>query len=247
MHHDTPPATAPVRPSRHHLLTLAAPVLVALAGGVVLIAPPPAWGQAAAASASVTAAVSSRPDDELAAAFDRFDQAGAANPAAVDDAAERFARLSAARPADPVLRAYAGATTSMRAVTTMLPWRKMTYAEDGLALVDKALAQLGSAHEQALHRGVPAVLETRFVAANTFLGLPAMFNRAERGRQQLDQVLGSPLLDSAPLRFRAVVWLRAARLAEDDKQPERARQWYERVVASNAPQATAARDRLKGL
>lgn len=247
MHHATPPAAAPRQPSRRHLLALATPALVALAGGVVLIAPPPAWGQTAAARAAAVAGVGTRPDDELAAAFERFDQAGPANPAAVDEAADRFGRLSAARPADPVLRAYAGATTSMRAVTTMLPWRKMTYAEDGLALVDKALAQLGSAHDQALHRGVPAVLETRFVAANTFLGLPAMFNRAERGRQQLDQVLGSPLLDGAPLRFRAVVWLRAARLAEDDKQPERARQWYERVVASNAPQAATARDRLKGL
>ena len=247
MHHDTPPAAATVRPSRRHLLSLAAPVLVALAGGAVLIAPPPAWGQTATASAPAGVAAAARPDDELAAAFERFDQAGPANPAAVDDAAERFARLSAARPADPVLRAYAGATTSMRAVTTMLPWRKMTYTEDGLALVDKALAQLASVHEQPLHRGVPAVLETRFVAASTFLGLPAMFNRSERGRQQLDQVLGSPLLDSAPLPFRAVVWLRAARLAEDDKQPARARQWYERVVASNAPQAGTARDRLKGL
>ena len=123
----------------------------------------------------------------------------------------------------------------------------MTFAEDGLAQIDKALAQLASAHDQPLHRGVPAVLETRFVAASTFLGLPSMFNRGERGRQQLDQVLASPLLDSAPLPFRAVVWLRAARLAEDDRQPARARQWYERVVASNAPQAPAARDRLKGL
>ena len=231
------------RPSRRHLMGLAAPALVALASGALLVHLPPAQAQPATSAP----AAATLPDAELAAAFARFDQAGPGNTAAVDDAAEQFTRLSAAHPADPVLRAYAGAATSMRAVTTMLPWRKLSYTEDGLALVDKALAQLSSVHEQALHRGVPAVLETRFVSASTFLGLPAMFNRAERGRQQLDQVLGSPLLDRAPLPFRATVWLRAARLAEDDKQTARARQWYERVVASHAPQAAAARDRLKGL
>jgi hypothetical protein len=172
MHPAATPIAPEPRPSRRRLLALTAPVLVALTGSVVMLNPPPAWGQAAGAAAAT------RPDDELATAFDRFDQAGPANHAAVDDAAERFARLSAARPADPVLRAYAGASTSMRATTTLLPWRKMTFAEDGLALIDKALAQLARAHDQPLHRGVPAVLETRFVAASTFLGLPSMFNRA---------------------------------------------------------------------
>jgi len=127
-------------------------------------------------------------------------------------AADRLGRLSTAQPAEPVLRAYAGAAVAMRAQTTMLPWRKMSHAEDGLALIDKALSQLGPADEAPRPRGVPGVLEARFVAANTFLGLPAMFNRGECGRSQLDAVLGHPLFDNAPAPFKAVVWLRAGEM-----------------------------------
>jgi hypothetical protein len=94
---------------------------------------------------------------------------------------------------------------------------------------------------------VPAVLEARFVAANTFLGLPAMFNRGERGRAQLDAVLGHPLFGSAPVPFKAVVWLRAARLAEADAKPEQRRQWLQKVADSGAPQASVAREQLKAL
>ena len=224
-------------PSRRLLLAVALPTVVALGSAALLVSSPSACAQPVPAAA----------DAELIAAFKRFQQAGPNDHAAIDDAAERFAHLSAAHPTDPVLRAYAGASTSMRATTTLLPWRKMSYAEDGLALIDKALAQLTPAHDAALHRGVPAVLETRFVAVGTFLALPAMFNRNERGRKLLDQVLGSPLFGDSPLPFRAAVWLRAAQLSETDKQPAQARRWYELVAGSNAPQADLARSKLKAL
>ena len=188
-------------PSRRLLLALALPTVLSIASAALIVVCPQALAQTPAAAQTT--------DPELAAALVRFGEAGPANHAAIDDAAERFARLSAARPLDPVLRAYAGATTAMRAQTTMLPWRKMGYAEDGLAQIDKALAQLGPAHDAPLHRGVPAVLETRLVAATTFLALPAMFNRGERGRALLAQVQSSPLLAAAPAPFQAEVQRRA--------------------------------------
>lgn len=180
-------------------------------------------------------------------AVERLQQATPGQADAIEDTLLRFQRLQAAEPADPVLRAYLGAATSMRATTTWMPWKKIQHAEDGLALIDKALAQLTPAHEAPLHRGVPAVLEARFVAAGTFLALPSMFNRGERGRQQLDLVLKSPLFDAAPAPFRAAVWLRAARLAEQDGQPDQRRQWLQKVAASDAPQAVAARRQLEAL
>ena len=232
----------PIRASSRRLHALLLPTLLAVTSAAVLVASPPAAAQAGAAPGASQLA-----DAEVAAALARFDEAGAGDHAAIEDAAERLARLSATRPADPVLRAYAGAALAMRALTTRLPWRKMSHSEDGLALVDKALAQLGPAHEAPLYRGVPAVLEARFIAASTFLNLPVMFNRRERGRQQLDEVLGHPLFDAAPAPFKAVVWLRAARLADADQQPARRRQWLEKAAATNAPQAAAARDQLKAL
>lgn len=188
------------------------------------------------------AAVGAPGDENFDTAFVRFQLAAAGDASAVDDAAARFARLSDATPQDPVLRAYAGATTALRATTTWLPWRKLAFADDGLALIDQALAQLAPVHDAPARRGVPASLETRFVAASTFLGLPAMFKRQERGARLLAELLSDPRLDLAPLGFRATVWLRAARQAPHTPQ---ARELLQRVAASGTPQAAAAQALLK--
>lgn len=230
--------------SRRRVLGLALPALVSMVSASLLVTSPPALSNTTVPTGAAEGA-HLLADPEVAAALARFDQAGPHDHAAIEDAAQRLTQLSAAQPDNPVLRAYAGAAVAMRALTTRLPWRKMSHTEDGLALVDKALAQLGPGHEAPLYRGVPAVLEARFIAAATFLNLPAMFNRNERGRRQLDEVLKHPRFDAAPAPFKAVVWLRAARLADADQQPALSRQWLEKVAVSGAPQSAAARQQLQ--
>jgi hypothetical protein len=186
-------------------------------------------------------------DEAFAAAFQQFQHAGSGDEAAIERAAAQFAELSQSAPADPVLLAYAGAAHAQQARTTVLPWRKIAFAEDGLAQIDKALTLLEPAHDRPLHRGTPASLETPFVAANTFLRLPAMFNRQARGAKLLDEVLASPLLAAAPLPFRGAVWMRAADLARQQERRADARRWLEQVVSEDAPQAAQARAKLKEL
>ena len=123
----------------------------------------------------------------------------------------------------------------------------MSYAEEGLAQIDKALAMLAPAHDQPLHRGTSGSLETRFVAASTFLALPSMFNRQPRGAKLLDDVLKSPQFTSAPLPFRGAVWMRAGIEAAKDKRVDDAKRFYGEIVKSNAPQAAAAQAKLKEL
>jgi hypothetical protein len=183
----------------------------------------------------------------FAAAMADFQNAAAGQDAAIEASAGRLLKLSQADPADPVLRAYAGAAVAMRARTTMLPWKKMAHAEDGLALIDKALAQLTPEHDAPAYRHVPASLEVRFTAAGTFLAMPGMFNRRERGLKLLDDVARSPLLEAAPLPFKGLVWLRAGQEAAKAQQTTEARQWFEKVSTSGAPQAAAAQAQLKSL
>lgn len=180
-------------------------------------------------------------------AFTQFQAALQGQSSAVEEAAAQWRELSAAQPADPVLRAYAGASTAMLANTTLLPWRKMSHAEDGLALIDKALAQLTPAHDAPAHRNVPASLETRFVAASTFLGLPSMFNRNARGAKLLDEVVTHPLLETAPIAFRATVRIAAGDAAAKAQRASDARQWLQKAASSGAPQAAAAQAKLKAL
>ena len=201
----------------------------------------------AAAALLAPLAASAGNEAAVAAALAEFHRALGGKQSAIEPAAEQFAKLSKDEPTNPVLRAYAGATAAMRSSTTLLPWKKLSHAEDGLALIDKALAQLTPAHDAPMYRHVPASLEVRFTAAGTFLAMPAMFNRHERGLKLLDEVAKSPLMASAPPPFQGVVWMRAGQEAAKAQHTAEARDWFRKVSSSGAPQAAAAQARLKEL
>ena len=187
------------------------------------------------------------PDAQFQPAFQRFNQAFAGDKAAVDDAADAFDKLLQAEPTSPVLMAYSGASTAMKARTTLLPWKKMGFAEDGLAMLDKALAMLTPAHDAIGQHRTPASLETRFVAASTFLAVPEFMHRGARGNALLAEVLASPLFAQAPLPFQAAVWMRAGAQAAKENRAGDARRFFEQVVQEGAPQAGQARVALQGL
>jgi hypothetical protein len=199
---------------------------------------------AVAMMASVAQAV---PEAQFEPAFQQFLQASRGNESAIEKSADAFTSLLKSEPTNPVLLAYAGAATSMKATTTWLPWKKMSYAEDGMAQLDKALALLTPAHNAVQQHGTPAVLEVRFVAANTFLAVPGFMNRGARGAKLLNDVLTSPLLANSPLEFRGDVWLAGAALAAKEKRGDDARRYLNQVIQANAPQAEAARLQLKAL
>ena len=202
---------------------------------------------AVAAAMLLSSAAHAVPDAQFQEANALFTQAAAGDSATLNKAAEAFNALLRSEPGNPVLMAYAGASTARLAGTTILPWRKMAFAEDGMALIDKALALLTPAHNAVLQHDTPAVLEVRFVAANTFLAVPGFMNRNARGAKLLAEVLDSPLLAQSPLSFKGAVWLRAAQWAEAEKRPDDARKYLNEVISHNAPQADAARAQLKAL
>lgn len=200
-----------------------------------------------ALAAVVSFAVQATPETAFEDAARLFNAALGGETAAVDKAADAFDALLKAEPANPLLLAYAGASQAMKARTTLLPWKKMTFAEDGLAQIDKALALLAPAHETTLVRGVPLALETRYVAANTFLAVPGFMNRGARGAKLLADVQAAPSFAGAPLGFRGQVLMRAAAQAQAEKRNDDARKLLETVVAANAPQSEAAKAQLKAL
>lgn len=200
----------------------------------------------AVATTLATSALAATPA-QFDSAFAQFQQARVGNEAAIDKSAQAFDGLFKAEPINPVLMAYAGATTAMRANTTWLPWKKMSYAEDGMAMLDKALAMLTTVHNAPLQHEVPAALEVRFVAANTFLAVPGFMNRGARGAKLLGEILASPLLAASPLEFRGDVWMVAADLAVKDKRLQDARKYLDEVVKANAPQMETARAQLTRL
>lgn len=195
----------------------------------------------------LTSAAVAVPEAQFNSAFQQFLQASAGDSAAIEHAAEAFSGLVKSEPTNPVLLAYAGAATAMKATTTWLPWKKMGFAEDGLAQLDKALSLLNTAHEAPVQNGTPGVLEVKFVAANTFLAVPGFMHRQERGTKLLGEVLSSPLLANAPLAFKGTVWLKAAKEASKAQNPSEARRYLDLIVQQQAPQAAQAQALLKGL
>ena len=196
---------------------------------------------------AVAASASAIPAPQFQSAFQEFSQASAGDKSAIEPAAEAFSALLKSDPTNPVLLAYTGAATAMKARTTWLPWKKMGFAEDGLAQIDKALALLTPAHAAAVQNGTPSVLTVKFVAANTFLAVPGFMHRQERGTKLLSEVLTSPLLARAPLGFRGAVWLKAAQEASTVQNALDAKRYLTLIVQQRAPQAEQAQALLKGL
>lgn len=201
------------------------------------------------ASTAVLLAVSAHAVSEaqFKSAFEQFQQASSGKDGSIEKTVDAFSALLVTEPGNPVLMAYTGAATAMKATTTWLPWKKMSYAEGGMALLDKALAMLTQAHNAPLQHNTPAVLEVRLIAANTFLAVPGFMNRGARGAKLLNEVLSSVLLASAPLAFRGNVWMAGAALAAKEKRMDDAHKYLNLVIQANAPQMETARAQLKVL
>lgn len=162
-------------------------------------------------------------------------------------AAEAFSALLKQEPANPLLMAYSGSATARLATTTVFPWKKMAFAEEGLALLDKALQLEAASDGTQLHGSTAIVLEVKFTAASTFLAVPGFMNRGARGGKLLGEVLESKQFEQAGLGFRGAVWMRAARLALEQKRLDDARRYLNAVILHNAPQQETAKGLLKGV
>lgn len=176
-----------------------------------------------------------------------FLEANAGDKSKISVARDRFKALSEADAKDPLLLVHYGSATAMMSRTTMLPWSKTSFAEEGMAIQDKAVALAINLGEKPALSGVSTVIAVKFVAASTFLAVPYFFNRGAEGAKLLAEVLGSPSFDAQPLQFRGAVWMRAARNAVDQKNKEEAKRYLDIVIKSGAPQAEQAKTQIAAL
>ena len=150
---------------------------------------------------------SAEPSPAYLAASASFSRAAAGDGAATEQALKAFEALAAAEsPAAPRYQAYAGAAQTLQGREAWMPWTKMKATERGLDTLDKALRRLESRHDAVVLGSVPVSLETRLVAANTFVSVPdAIFHRADAGRRLLQELVAHPLFAQTPPEFRSRV------------------------------------------
>jgi hypothetical protein len=164
---------------------------------------------------SATAQSPAPPEAAFIDAAKTFAQARDGESGRIEPAIAAFEALARAEPAQPLYAAYLGGAIGLKAREAWMPWTKMKYSEQGLDHIDRALGTLKPDHDRQLMRGVPISLETRLVAASTFIKLPdSIFHRRAAGQKLLDEVLRSPALAAAPEPFRTAVRRTAAEAAK---------------------------------
>ncbi len=113
-------------------------------------------------------------------------------------------------PTNPVVQAYCAATEALLAGTIDARSR-FADVNRALAHLDAALAALTPAHDRLSHRGVPASLETRLIAASVLQSLPWPFGRSAQCEELVNHILHSSLLQATPPGFFTRVLLLAER------------------------------------
>jgi hypothetical protein len=204
---------------------------------------------AASFAATVHAAPTELAVNGFAEARQLFNAGAGGDEGARDKAIAAFQAMSAAHPGHPVFAAYEGAATAMKGRDALLPWDKLKFAEKGANAVEKALAQLTPAHDEALINGSPESQLVRLVAVNTLLALPDFMNRKAGGKRALEQGLASPTFAQSNANVKAGFLSAAARLANNEKRQADEIGYLKQVVAlvPQAPDGTKAAARLKEL
>jgi hypothetical protein len=178
-----------------------------------------------------------------------FERAKRGEPRASERASELFQKLSEQDPANPLYLAYWGSSDTMRGRDAWAPWDKMKFARGGLDLIDRALARLTPAHDQMTVGAVPVSVETRLVAASTFLAVPDFLDRFERGKAVVAEALRSSAYARSPGPIRAQLQYQAALVARREKRDSDEAVALRDVLALQAdgPIADQAQARLKEL
>lgn len=177
-----------------------------------------AWFILSLAGFGAQASAQAVPDAAFEAALAHFNRARQGETDLLEAAITEF-RATPSNPAlQPLYSAYLGSALALKGKAAWLPWDKMKFPEQGLDYIDQALASLRPEHDRVVLRGTPLSLETRMVAAASYIALPdGIFHRRAAGKSLLAEIRRSPLLTTAPAAFRAELSVVEARLNEAGK------------------------------
>ena len=166
---------------------------------------------------------------ELAKARSVFLQGVDGDKRAVRDATTRFRTLSVRHPDDPVFLAYFGASMTLQGRDASNDLDKMRLTKDGLKKIDRALKLLSAGHDN----NSSEELETMLVAADSFIHIPAFFNRYDRGKRLLGRILEHPDFARMAPGFKAAAYLAAALVARGEGDEDKYRRYLDLTIKTD--------------
>ena len=189
------------------------------------------------------AQASAMPD--FATARAQFEAGRAGSDAATDLAQRLFSRLLSSDANNPLYLAYYGSTFTLQARDRRAPWTKIKLINQGVSILDRALALLNRPRGSSATGTV--VLETRLVVMATFIALPeTLFHRLAAAKHEFQLAVSSPGYSSAPVDLRGHLQYEGALIArqEGDAAGERAALQHVLVLAPPSINMTEVRTRL---
>lgn len=166
---------------------------------------------------------------DLAQARNVFLQGVDGDKQAVREATNRFRTLSVGHPDDPVFLAYFGASMTLQGRDASSDTDKMRLTRDGLRKIDRALKLLSTGNDKS----PSADLETMLVAADSFIHIPAFFNRYDRGKRLVHEILKHPDFDKMAPGFKAAAFLAAALVARGEGHEDEYRHYLDLTVKTD--------------
>ncbi len=178
-----------------------------------------------------------------------FIKAVAGDGGAVKTASEQFKQLHDGEPDHVLLRAFWGTCLTLQGREAYMPWNKMRFVEDGLSQIDKALGQLTPEKDAELLGGISVGMETRLVAASTFLKLPDLFRRFDAGKRVVEEAFRNPAFAALPPYLQGRFHYQAAMVAKQEKRRADEIASLQRAVEMDpqGPDVAEAKARLKAL
>ena len=148
-------------------------------------------------------------DNELMEARNIFLRGVDGDRQAVRKAEKRFRTLNARYPENSVFMAYLGASVTLKGRDAQNNLDKQRLTEEGLRRIERALSYLPDNNGEHSSE----YLDTLLVVADTFLYIPAFFNRYERGRHLLNEILGHHHFNKMAAGYKAATYFTAAVIA----------------------------------
>lgn len=95
-------------------------------------------------------------------------------------------------PDHPLTQVLTGSASTMVGRDAMMPWNKLSYTEQGLDLMRKAVRRLTDEHKNETFRGEAVDLAVKKYAAFTYLSVPSFFNTHPQGLAWAEELLNDP-------------------------------------------------------
>jgi hypothetical protein len=148
---------------------------------------------------------------------------------AVREATHRFRALSQEHPREPIFVAYLGACMSLQGRDAENNLEKKQLTDEGVREIDQALKMLSEGADQ----GSPRYLDTLLVATNTFIHIPAFFNRYDEGKRLLQKILADPAFEGMAPGFKAAAYMAAALVAHGEGDDGAYRRYLNLTVSAD--------------